>query len=46
VTALRESSVVFATFVGWRFLKEESGIRRIVASLVMVAGLVLLVVGR
>ena len=46
VTALRESSVVFATFIGWRFLKEESGIRRIVASLVMVTGLVVLVVGR
>lgn len=46
VTALRESSVVFATFIGWRFLHERSGIRRSVASLVIVAGLVTLVVGR
>ncbi len=46
VTALRESSVVFATFIGWKFLHERSGIRRITASLVMVAGLATLVVGR
>ena len=46
VTALRESSVVVATFLGWRYLKEDSGIRRIVSALVIVAGLVTLVVGR
>lgn len=46
VTALRESSVVFATFIGWRFLHERSGIRRTAASMVIVAGLVTLVVGR
>ncbi len=46
VTALRESSVVFATFIGWRFLQERSGIRRTLSSLVIVAGLVTLVVGR
>jgi len=46
VTALRESSVVFATFIGWKFLHERSGIRRIVSSMIMVAGLVTLVVGR
>ena len=46
VTALRESSVVFATFLGWRYLKEDSGIRRVASALVIVAGLVTLVVGR
>jgi drug/metabolite transporter (DMT)-like permease len=46
VTALRESSVVFATFIGWKFLRERSGIRRTMSSLVIVAGLVTLVIGR
>jgi drug/metabolite transporter (DMT)-like permease len=46
VTALRESSVVFATFIGWKVLKEDSGIRRILSSLLIVAGLVTLVLGR
>jgi drug/metabolite transporter (DMT)-like permease len=46
VTALRESSVVFATFIGWKVLKEESGIRRILSSVLIVAGLVTLVLGR
>lgn len=46
VTALRESSVVFATFIGWRVLKESSGMRRISSSMVMVIGLVTLVIGR
>jgi drug/metabolite transporter (DMT)-like permease len=46
VTALRESSVVFATFLGWRYLKEDSGLRRVLSALVIVAGLVTLVVGR
>lgn len=46
VTALRESSVVFATFIGWKFLKEHSGMRRLASSAVMVAGLVILVLGR
>lgn len=46
VTALRESSVVFATFIGWKVLKERSGARRVISSMVMVGGLVTLVVGR
>lgn len=46
VTALRESSVVFATFLGWRYLREDSGVRRVVSASVIVAGLVTLVVGR
>lgn len=46
VTALRESSVVFATFIGWKVLKESSGARRVISSMVMVVGLVTLVVGR
>lgn len=45
VTALRESSVVFATFIGWKVLEESSGVRRLVSSAVMVVGLVTLVVG-
>ena len=46
VTALRESSVVIATFIGWRYLKERSGMRRIASSMVMAAGLVILILGR
>lgn len=46
VTALRESSVVFATFLGWRVLREHSGLRRIASSLVIVTGLIVLVIGR
>ena len=46
VTALRESSVVFATFLGWRVLREQSGLRRILCSALIVVGLVTLVVGR
>ena len=46
VTALRESSVVLATFIGWRILREESGRRRIIASVIVLAGLVTLVAGR
>jgi drug/metabolite transporter (DMT)-like permease len=46
VTALRESSVVFATFLGWRVLREQSGLRRILCSALIVVGLVTLVIGR
>lgn len=46
VSALRESSVVLAAFLGWRVLGESMGRARIVSALVVVAGLVLLVVGR
>lgn len=46
VTALRESSVVLATFIGWRFLREKSGRRRVIASFIVLAGLVALVAGR
>lgn len=43
VTALRESSVVLATFAGWRLLHERAGLRRVAASGAVFAGLVLLV---
>jgi len=46
VTALRESSVVLAAFAGARMLHEPAGRRRIIASLVVVSGLVLLVIAR
>jgi drug/metabolite transporter (DMT)-like permease len=46
VTVLRESSVVLATFIGWRYLREASGRRRLLASTIVLAGLVTLVVGR
>ncbi len=46
VTALRESSVVLAAFVGWKRLGESAGGRRLVATLVVLAGLVVLVIGR
>ncbi|HEU5151022.1 MAG TPA: EamA family transporter [Iamia sp.] len=44
VTMLRESSVVLGALVGWLVLHEGLGRRRLVASLVILGGLVLLVV--
>jgi drug/metabolite transporter (DMT)-like permease len=38
--------VVLASFIGWRYLREKSGRRRIIASFVVLAGLVALVAGR
>lgn len=46
VTALRESSVVLAAFLGWHRLGERAGARRIVASAIVAFGLVMLVVSR
>lgn len=46
VTALRESSVLLAAFAGARMLGEPAGRRRIVASGVVVTGLIVLVVAR
>ena len=43
VTALRESSVVIAALVGWRFLGEGHARSRITAALVVLVGLVTLV---
>jgi drug/metabolite transporter (DMT)-like permease len=43
VTALRESSVVIAALVGWRFLGEGQARRRLTATGVVLSGLVLLV---
>ena len=46
VTALRESSVLIAAFAGSRVLGEAVGRRRIVASGVVLTGLIVLVVAR
>ena len=46
VTALRESSVVIAALVGWRYLGEGDGRRRMLAAVAVLIGLVLLVAGR
>ena len=43
VTALRESSVVIAAFAGNRLLGETAGARRMIASAVVLGGLILLV---
>jgi drug/metabolite transporter (DMT)-like permease len=42
ITALRETSVVFAVLIGWLFLQETLTPRRIVACLVVAAGAILL----
>ena len=44
VVSLRECSVVLAAVIGWRFLGEESGPRRVTAACTVAAGVVLLVV--
>jgi drug/metabolite transporter (DMT)-like permease len=46
VTALRESSVVLAAFAGSRLLGETGGRRRVIASSVVLGGLILLVIAR
>lgn len=46
VTALRESSVVLAGFIGWKRLGESVGRRRITASILVLAGMITLVVCR
>lgn len=46
VSALRETSVVFAALMGTRLLKEGLGRRRVAAALVLAAGLVLMQFGR
>jgi len=46
VAALRESSVLVAAFIGWKYLDEGGAHRRLLAAGVVVAGLVLLVVAR
>lgn len=43
VAALRESSVIIAALVGWRYLGEGHHGRRLVAATIVLAGLVLLV---
>jgi drug/metabolite transporter (DMT)-like permease len=43
VTALRESSVVLAALIGWRYLGEGDVRRRVTASVVVLIGLVLLI---
>ncbi|MEO5724623.1 MAG: EamA family transporter [Ilumatobacteraceae bacterium] len=45
VAALRESSVVLAALVGWKLLGEGDPVRRITATIVVVAGLMVLVFG-
>lgn len=44
VTMLRESSVVIGAFAGWVLLHERLGRHRVVSSVIIVAGLVLLIV--
>lgn len=46
VSALRESSVVLATVIGWRFLGESASRRRIACSSIVGLGLILLVISR
>lgn len=46
VTALRESSVVIVALVGTRYLGESDSKRRVIAAVVVLAGLVVLIAGR
>lgn len=46
VTALRESSVVLAAIIGWKQLGESAGRRRLAAAFVVLAGLIIMIVGR
>lgn len=42
VTALRETAVVFGAILGWLFLNESFGLRRVVSAAVIAAGLALM----
>jgi drug/metabolite transporter (DMT)-like permease len=42
ITALRETSVVFAVLIGWLFLREALSARRILACMIVAAGAVLI----
>lgn len=42
ISAMRETAVIFAALLGWRFLKEGFGARRTLAAVVLTAGLSLL----
>jgi drug/metabolite transporter (DMT)-like permease len=44
VTAIRESSVVIAALLGWRYLGEADGRRRMLSAMVVLVGLVLLII--
>lgn len=46
VTALRETSVLFAALLGWAFLREGFGPRRIAAATVLAAGLAMMQLGQ
>jgi drug/metabolite transporter (DMT)-like permease len=41
VTALRESSILFAMLLGWLFFRDTMGPTKILAGLVIVAGVIL-----
>ncbi len=45
ISAMRETAVVFAAIMGWRFLKEGFGMRRTFAAVVLASGLALLQFG-
>jgi len=45
VAPVRETSILIGTFMGMRFLSEGGGTRRIIAALMMVAGVVALALG-
>lgn len=46
VAALRETSVVFAALIGWLFLGERYGVKRVFAALLVFIGIVTLLLGR
>ncbi|MFT3722591.1 MAG: DMT family transporter [Hyphomonadaceae bacterium] len=45
ISAMRETAVVFAAIMGWRFLREGFGARRTLAAVILAAGLGLLQFG-
>ena len=46
VATMRESSVVIAALAGWKYLKEDDHKRRLTSATIVVAGLIVLVLGR
>ena len=41
VTALRESSILFAMILGWLFFREQMGLSKMLAGVVIVIGVIL-----
>jgi len=43
--AVREISIVFAAFMGWRWLREDLGLLRVVGASIIFVGILIIAIG-